>query len=725
MKKYFPHISAFILTLVLVFAMSGFLFPQIVHAGVWDVLECTVSPLDCALRNFVSFVVGMILKLVSLLTGLAGIILNGVIFYTVVDVSNNYAKIPAISKAWEVIRDVANMGFIFVLLYAAIKTILGIGSDVKKLIVNIIVVAILINFSLFFTKIVIDISNILALFFYEAIAPGALESTNILEQAGLSNAFMQYLSLQSLYKVAEIKGLMPIITIGIMGSIMLLIASFIFFAVAIMFIIRYVVLILVLILSPIAFMSFVLPELKKYRDQWWNALSGQAFFAPIYFMLTWVTLVVLGGVIKASSFGEVDKTTDALGNLVLTDNGLTSLSGGAFAMFINFVVIIVFLITSLIIAKEWSNKAGPGVSGLTKWAMGAAGGATLGMAGRFGRGTIGRAGSALGESEELKARAAQGGMGGMAARLALATGRRTGKASFDVRGTPIGGQLDAGKAQKGGFAQVLKDRNKKEKEFADSLGPSDALIAEKERAMERIAATERAAGRRPEGSTEWLAARGEVDKMKGVDEKEAIKRIRDEARRVGEEMSEEEARRVVNEDRDRFVIKSIKDERKEERVESLERSPTYMAAETLEAGGRRIAETRPAQAITRAAGRTAQLLTGAGEKASGAIANVTDMRGLRTVGRWAGGAVRGVINAPAEATRTAVGAVREIPNMIKAKNRAAIAEIRKGKKPVKDQLQEILEAEGERPTGGAGATPTGNVPTGDATATPGGTPPTA
>src|SRR3990167_8825311 len=118
-KKRFPHIFAFVLIFVLIFAVSGFLFPV---------------------------TVGMVLKFVGLLTGLAGVVLNGVIYYTVVEISNNYADIPAINAGWRTIRDVANMGFIFILLYAAIKTILGMGSETKKLVVSVIIVAILINF---------------------------------------------------------------------------------------------------------------------------------------------------------------------------------------------------------------------------------------------------------------------------------------------------------------------------------------------------------------------------------------------------------------------------------------------------------------------------------------------------------------------------------------------------------------------------------------------------
>lgn len=405
---------------------------------------CLWSDFSCRIINgitdtIIPSVVKMILGFVSLLTGLTAVILNGVIYYTVVKVSENYADIPAINIAWGTIRDIANMGFIFILLYAAIKTILGIGEDTQKLIVRIVVVAILINFSLFFTKIIIDISNVLALLFYDAIAPGALNATgdSILTQTGLSNSFMQHLSLQSLYKVAELST-ESVITIGLMGSIMLLIAAFVFFAVALMFIIRYVVLILVLILSPIAFVSFVLPGLSGQAQKWWDALSGQAFFAPIYLMLTWITLQVLGGIM--SSFlpsGTTVADTMALGNLANTGNGV-SLDPGVFAMLINFIVIIVFIIASLMIAKEWANKAGPGVTGITKWAMGAASNTTFGGLGAFGRTTLGRMGATATESARLQTAAKEKtGLAGASARLALYASKKARSGSFDVRNAAI------------------------------------------------------------------------------------------------------------------------------------------------------------------------------------------------------------------------------------------------------------------------------------------------
>jgi len=518
MKKYFPRISTFLISLVFIFAISGIIFPQTVHASFWDVVSCTLNPFDCALRNLVLFVVSTVLQLVSLLTGLSGIVLNGIIYYTVVDVSNNYTKLTSINVAWGTIRDIANMGFIFVLLYAAIQTILGIGSDTKKLIVRIVIVAILINFSLFFTKIIIDISNVLALLFYDAIAPGAASAGFSLTQTGLSNAFMQHLTLQSLYQTTASLNLGPteIITIGVMGSIMLLVAAFVFFAAAIMFVIRYVILILVLILSPLAFMGWVLPGLKKYWDQWWNALSGQAFFAPIYFMLTWISLQVLKGIM--GSFGAPPSGAAAgLSGLAISGNQV-NLDPGTFAMFINFIVVIVFLITALIVAKEWANKVPGGINKLTSLAMGGA----IGGAALVGRHTIGRGAAAIADSERLKEIQEKGGAKGMAARLTLAAGRKTSESSMDIRGVGlgIGGAMGAGKAGgKSGFADFRKKQAEAAEKRAKGLGPSQETLDQAEQEVIRA--------ERTGIETRIKAAKARLDQLKGVDKKEADKRKRE------------------------------------------------------------------------------------------------------------------------------------------------------------------------------------------------------
>lgn len=438
-----------------------------------------------------------VLQLADYLVWLSGAILNYVIQYSVVDMKTNLDKANSINNAWKLVRDICNMAFIFVLLYAAIQQILGIGKDVKGLIVRVVVVAVLINFSLFFTKFVIDISNIFALMFYDAIAPGALSKT---VSGGLSNTLMEPLQLQTVYKSVEggvLNGRKLFIT-GVMGTILSLIAAFTFFAVAIMFIIRFVVLMFVLVLSPIAFIASILPEAEKYKSQWFDALLGQAFFAPIYFMLTWVVIVISRGVLTNG------------GNIATVINGITGPNGeavppdpSAVGVLVNFLILIALMISSLTIAKEWANKAGPGMGKLTSWATGMAGSATLGMTGRFGRGTIGRVGQQVADSEYLKSKPDS-----MMARLALATGRKTAGASFDARSAGWADQLGAGKGQSGGFAKDIKNKMDAEKKYADEFKPSDLVVANAEKEFEAIKKT---------GTIyEVTEAQKKLDKLKGA-----------------------------------------------------------------------------------------------------------------------------------------------------------------------------------------------------------------
>ncbi len=457
-------------------------------------------------QKAVSVVVGINLKIVSLITGLAGIILNFVVNHTIVDMAKNYGEMTVISSAWGTVRDVANMGFIFVLLYASIQLILGIGKDTRKLIVNMIIAALLINFSMFFTKVVIDSSNIIAITFYNATIPAGAVGDPL--NRGLSNALMEPLGIQSLWKAGPIIGIPAIITIGVMGSIVSLIAAFVFFAIALMLIIRYVVLIFVIILSPIAVVSLVFPNMSGTFTKWKDALFNQAFFAPVYMFLTWITISIFQNVLGS---GTKDMAAALGGTMKVGAGGQNELTytAGSVGILFNFIVVIVFLIATLVISKNMSNKSGSVVSKMTGAAMGLAGGATLGMVGRLGRGVIGSRADAITKDENLKARAASGDMG---ARLKLATAHKLAKSSFDIRGTLLGGELGAGKARVGGYA---KDQETREKTYAKYKPNAEKLKEEEEEASEKLERSAKpireAAEKEFESSPEVVEARRKVE----------------------------------------------------------------------------------------------------------------------------------------------------------------------------------------------------------------------
>ncbi len=404
----------------------------------------------------------VVLQIVNLLVWLVGAILNFSVQYSIVEFADNTKNANIVTTPWGILRDIANMALIFMLLYAGIRTILGQGNENKKIIVNVVVIAVLINFSMFFTRVIIDTSNIIAITFYDAAAPGSLSAT---ASTGLSEALMKPLQLQNIFKV--VGGLDPskALIAAVMGIIFGLIATFVFAAIALLLIIRFVLLIIVIIFSPLAFAGMILPQAKKYTDQWWETLLGQAFFAPIFFLMAWVVIVVANGLIPESDgtfanaiLGRIDTTGTVAGGSG-TISTINPPGPNDVGVVVNFIIVITLLITALIMAKEWANKAGGGVSKLTGWATGAAGAASFGLAGRAGRYTLGAASEMAKDTRAYKAlekSSVKGGMAGAASRLALAATDKTSRASFDARGGRLGGilggaSLDAGKAQVGGF----------------------------------------------------------------------------------------------------------------------------------------------------------------------------------------------------------------------------------------------------------------------------------
>ena len=109
--------------------------------------------------------------------------LGGLIFDLMLGFSLSHAVLnaPFAQNGWAVTRDLANMLFIFILLFIAIATILQISSyGAKSLLARLVIIALLLNFSLFITRVVVDVSNVTARLFYNGISGGAA-TANVLD----------------------------------------------------------------------------------------------------------------------------------------------------------------------------------------------------------------------------------------------------------------------------------------------------------------------------------------------------------------------------------------------------------------------------------------------------------------------------------------------------------------------------------------------------------------
>ena len=452
-------------------------------AGTWG---------DCISGYILAPLAQLVFQLISLLLWLAGSLLNYIVDTTIVNMAVHInggvgsdgitvVGMSGINIAWKVLRDLMNIAFIFLLVYEGIKMIIGLSdvAKVRKFIVGIVLASLLINFSLFFTKVIIDASNIVTIGVYKSI----LNDTNSSgTTGGLSNAYQQSLGTQGLFGPDYLPGTTGYgkLTISLMSSVLILITAFVFFAISVLLVVRYIVLILLLILSPIAYMGMALPGMKKHADKWWESLWGQILFAPVYMLMTWVILILVNSDGFTGITTTLDKTQWAA---FVNSNGAAGPSSSSIGLFFNFAVIIGLTVASLVIAKGFATQGAGQIKDLTGKATAFAGGALLGGAGRIGRGTIGRAGNALAGSEGIKDAASKGGVGGFIARTALRTGNQAATSTFDARSTSTFGTIaksagmgaDFGKgavAKNVNFQKDLETKAKKEVEVAKLFKPS-------------------------------------------------------------------------------------------------------------------------------------------------------------------------------------------------------------------------------------------------------------
>lgn len=334
------------------------------------------------------------------------------LFETAIDYSLNIRdlleSLPIVNIGWAMFRDLANLTFIFILLYAAINIILGTnGYNVKSILTKIILVAVFINFSLFFTKIVVDLSNIAALQFYAKLAEGSKPGPD--GSTGITGGLMTSLGLTKFYKSSNTeirfdsdgKAAKPkdalyndqywasnvwnVILVAIMATTFFILTGFVLGAAAIMFVIRSAVLMFLMLLSPLAFAAVVIPGMSNQFETWKKSLFNQAFFAPIYMALFYTVVVGMRG------WGSAQK-----GKGLDFDNFVFA-TGGWIEVLFSFTIIIILMFGCLYIAEMYGAKGSKFASKWGKsiamaplnWATAGAkraGNYTKGMAGNIGSG---------------------------------------------------------------------------------------------------------------------------------------------------------------------------------------------------------------------------------------------------------------------------------------------------------------------------------------------------
>lgn len=347
--------------------------------------------------------------------------------------SNFYDGLTVIDIGWTAVRDFSNMFFIFALLFIAIKTILGLaGSNTKRWVAHLIIAALLINFSLFATKVVIDAGNALAWGFWDRMT---ISSSTVTGSSATMN-LMQGFKLQSIADPKDSSG-KPIsldattkIIIYLGGGLLMFIAGYVFLAGAVMMIVRTVTLIILMVLSPFAFLGFALPVAGGFGNKWLSKLIGSTFVAPAFIAMLYLVSIIINS-------PDLFKLTDSNG---LSMGGALAGDFSSFAIIYNYVLMIILILGALTVANAVS--AGAADTG-GRWAKKIIGGGAV--AGAIGVGVAGRqlggsVGKMTAESKKLREMAESGNRATRwFANTAIKTGEVAKKGTWDVRNAKAGG----------------------------------------------------------------------------------------------------------------------------------------------------------------------------------------------------------------------------------------------------------------------------------------------
>jgi len=377
MKRFLPHI---LITVVILSAIFGPLGARLAFAaesesGLLDKIIGIGNITSSVFKKIVAWIGYLILILISKILALAGALLDFSIDYSINKFAN--ASKAIVDTGWTICRDIANLFFIFVLLYIAIATILQLsGYGMKQLLARVIIIALLVNFSLMITGFIIDISNILALEFWNKInVTDKATGEKISPSEAITSAFepQSIFDIESKGKGEEppvFKGqdsdgevtLVNIFIITIMGSIFFLVLAFVFLSAAIFFVLRTVVLWILMILAPLAFLAMALPATKQYASQWWKKLFDQSFFAPAYLFLLYLVISIVSSQALIKDLGTENKT---LSSAFLSPTSNINL-------IFKFVTMIILSTAALVIAKQMGAAYASTVMGWGQKMKGAA-----------------------------------------------------------------------------------------------------------------------------------------------------------------------------------------------------------------------------------------------------------------------------------------------------------------------------------------------------------------
>lgn len=326
----------------------------------------------CIWQPLMSLIGSWFLTIGGAFLRLSGALFDTLIQYIIIGYSTTLDTLnisSAISIGWTVFRDFSNILIIGLFVFIAISIILGLQEfGQKKLIANVLVVAVLMNFSLLFTKLIIDGSNFISYQIYNQMAgANGAQSANF----DVAQSFLTPMKIGSIWdtyglvsNVAKETGSgVQAFAFGLVGGIMLLAAAAVLFYGSFLIAWRGVLFLVLMLTAPLAFATYLVPSLAKGEygwNSWWKMLINNAAFGPLLMILLAISLSIL------NAAGA--KTSTPIGNIIANPG---SAPAGAWTTILVYIIGIGLLFASMKLASNFAGSIGGGfnfATGLAKLA---------------------------------------------------------------------------------------------------------------------------------------------------------------------------------------------------------------------------------------------------------------------------------------------------------------------------------------------------------------------
>ena len=309
--KIFSIVLALVLVLVPLghqaMAQTSSAFPDAVDCGV-DVI-CTGSVVIQWAILGALYAVGKFFGM--LILGLSVLIKWGINY------SGTIMTLPTVVAGFDVALSFVNLLFIFAIIFIAFKLILGLDEHgSKKMIGNLILAALLVNFSKLIAGVLIDFSNILTNFFLARFDPqsigGAFEPQKFLDFAGavIGNGTGYWGDFFTLFPMM------------LFSTLMTAFAAIILLSVFIMVMYRTVFMAFLLIVMPLIWGCWVMPSFKQYWSEWWDNFMKWIMYLPSVTFFIWLAvstaslLGTRGGIATGQAPGALGFLENKLGAFV-------------------------------------------------------------------------------------------------------------------------------------------------------------------------------------------------------------------------------------------------------------------------------------------------------------------------------------------------------------------------------------------------------------------------